>query len=115
MSHPTSTLVAANESTWRVDKFIVPQQAIPAFMARVHRIDRDLATMPGCRQNLVLTQTGGPGEFNVVTVVEWASAHAMAEAKATMQARYAEEGFQPEAFMREIGVKADLALYSQSV
>ena len=87
---------------------------MPAFMARVHRIDRDLSAMHGCKQNLVLTQTGGPGEFNVVTIVEWASTQAMAEARATMQARYAEEGFEPEAFMQEIGVRADLALYSKA-
>jgi hypothetical protein len=114
MNTATPVTSATSQSTWRVDKFIVPQQAVPAFMARVHRIDRDLSSMPGCKQNLVLTQTGGPGEFNIVTIVEWASEEAMSEARATMQARYAEEGFQPEAFMKEIGVKADLALYSES-
>ena len=46
-------------------------------------------------RNLVLTQSEGPGEFNVVTIVEWASAEAMAQAKATMQAHYASESFDP--------------------
>ncbi len=72
------------------------------------------APLPGCQQNLVLTQTGGPGEFNVVTVVEWASTQAIVAAQDVMQKRYAEEGFDPAAFMRRLGVRADLGLYNSA-
>jgi hypothetical protein len=54
-------------------------------------VDRLLAAQPGCKQSPVLTQTEGPGEFNVVTIVEWADAAAMANTRATMQAHYARE------------------------
>jgi heme-degrading monooxygenase HmoA len=97
---------------YRVDKFIVPPAAMPAFMARLEYTRRALGELPGCRQNLVLTQTAGPGEFNVVTIVEWASQQALAEARAAMQARYAQEGFDTAAFLAQLGVRADLAVYA---
>jgi hypothetical protein len=70
--------------------------------------------VPGCQQNLVLTQTGGTGEFNVVTVVEWASAQAMDAAKAIVQKKYAEEGFDPASFMQRLEVRADMGVYGNA-
>jgi hypothetical protein len=101
-----------NPSVFRIDKFVVPPAAMSAFMARVFRIQRLLGALPGCKQNLVLTQTGGPGEFNVVTLVEWASAQAMSDAKSSIDAQYAGEGFDPASFMTSLGVRGDLALYT---
>lgn len=106
--------MSESTSLFRVDKFAVPAASLSAFLERVHNVDRLLARQPGCRQNLVLTQTEGPGEFNVVTIVEWASAEAMARAKATMQAQYASEGFDPPAFMKGLGVRGDLSVYCRA-
>lgn len=99
-------------STYRIDKFAVPQTALAPFIARVRKVQRLLDSQPGCRQNLVLTQTGGSGEFNVVTIVEWASAAEMGYARDILHRHYAAEGFEPETFMRSLGVRADLALYA---
>lgn len=106
--------MCVSTSLFRVDKFAVPAASLSAFLARVHNVDRLLAKQTGCRQNLVPTQSEGPGEFNVVTIVEWASAEAMAQAKATMQAHYASEGFDPPAFMKSLGVRGDLSVYSRA-
>ena len=106
--------MSVSTSLFRVDKFAVPPASLSAFLARVHIVDRLLAKQPGCRQNLVLTQSEGSGEFNVVTIVEWASAEVMAQAKATMQAHYASEGFDPPAFMKSLGVRGDLSVYSRA-
>ena len=65
----------------------------------------------GCRQNLVLTQPDLAGEFNVMTLVEWSHESHFAAAKAVMQARYAQERFDPAAFMQQLGVQADLGTY----
>lgn len=107
--------MSAPASLFRVDKFAVPAASLGAFLARVHDVDRQLARQPGCRQNLVLTNTDGPGEFNVVTIVEWESAQTMAQAKANMQAQYASEGFDPPAFMKRLGVRGDLSVYSRHI
>lgn len=96
---------------YRIDKFAVPAESMDRFMDRVEFTRRALAALPGCGQNLVLRQTGGPGRFNVVTIVEWASEEAIASAHAVMQRHYAEEGFDPAAFIRSLDVEADLALY----
>ena len=56
----------------------------------------------------------GPGEFNVVTIVEWVNTQAIVAATAVMQKKYAEEGFDPSAFMQTLGVRADLGLYSKA-
>ena len=98
-------------SVYRIDKFAVPQDALAAFLERLRWVDQALGAMPGCKQSLVLTQLGDTSEFNVTTVVEWASPEAMAAAKALIQKRYAEEGFNPPAFMQRLGVKADMGLY----
>jgi len=99
-------------SLFRVDTFEVPAAALPAFLERVHLSDRLLAELPGCLQHRVLTRAGdGPG-YDVVTIVEWANAAAMAAAKTAVQHRYAEEGFDPPAFMRGLGVKASMGSYA---
>ncbi len=90
----------------------MPTAAASAFLAQLQRVQRVLDTLSGCKQNLILTQTAGPGEFNVVTVVEWATQAAMAEAKSFMQAHYAREGFDAATFMASLGVRADLATYT---
>ena len=114
-AHPTKKEITMNTTStplYRVDKFIVPPAAMPAFMTRVDHTRRLLDTQPGCLQNLVLTQTAGPGEFNVVTIVGWADAHALAQAKAAMQACYAQEGFDTAAFIAQHGIRADMAVYA---
>lgn len=109
MSIPSTA--ALSSSVFRVDRFVVPAEALPAFLDKVRGTQRTLDTLAGCRQNLVLSRTGGGGEFNVVTVVEWASAEAMAAAQVVMQRKYAEEGFEPGAFMHSLGVRADMGVY----
>lgn len=97
---------------FRFDRFAVPQDALPAFMRRLRWIDEALGKLPGCRQNWVMTDCSGGGEFNVATLVEWSSPEAMAAARTQIQRRYAEEGFDPTEFMRRLGVRADMGLFA---
>jgi hypothetical protein len=111
---PNESSTRNSASVFRIDKFVVPADALPTFIEQVHRTQRALGTIPGCQQNLVLTQTVGSGEFNVVTVVEWVNPQALDAAKAVMQRKYAEEGFDATAFMRGLGVRADMGIYSNA-
>jgi heme-degrading monooxygenase HmoA len=111
MSSPEA-ITTTTQSTFRIDKFIVPHAAVSAFLSQVQRVQQALDAQPGCRQNLVLSQPAGDGGMKVVTIVEWSSADAMAAARSSMQARYAREGFDPAAFMKELGVSADLGVYT---
>lgn len=111
---PNASSVTASASVFRIDTFVVPADTLPTFMEQVHRIQRILGTVPGCQQNLVLTQAGDTREFNVMTLVEWVSTEAMVAAKAVMHERYAEEGFDPPSFMQRLGVRAHMALYREA-
>jgi heme-degrading monooxygenase HmoA len=86
---PKESSAPASHSVFRIDKFVVPSQAISAFVERIHHVQRMLGEQPGCLQKHVLTQTGDSSEFDVVTVVEWASADAVAAAQAVMQEQLA--------------------------
>ena len=103
----------APESVFRIDKFAVPATALPDFMPRLRRIAGLLAQRPGCLQNLVLVASDPSAEFNVLTLVEWEDAQAMTSARAAVQAEYAQEGFDPAAFMRQLGVRADMGSFER--
>lgn len=111
--HSDSSLTVTS-SLFRIDKFIVPPAAMAPFLARVQHVKDLLDTVPGCKQNLMLTQNGGPGEYNVVTIVEWENADAVSHAQAFMKQRYAEEAFDPAAYMISLGVRADLGMYADA-
>lgn len=108
-------MVEASQAVYRVDKFIVPASARDEFMARVMMIKSLLQAMPGCRQNLVLERTAGPGAFNVVTFVEWQDVETLAAAKVNVAARYKEMNFDPQEFISRLGVTADIANYGACV
>ena len=101
----------APDSVFRIDRFSVPPAAAPAFMDRLRRIHGWLDEQPGCFQNLVLVANEPSAEFNVLTLVEWQDAQALTAARTAVQARYAQEGFDPAAFMRALGVRADLGSF----
>jgi hypothetical protein len=68
-----------------------------------------LKAQPGFPQDFVLQQSSGPGEFNFVTLVEWASQEAIENARAAVLALHREMNFNPQEMFARIGIKADLA------
>jgi heme-degrading monooxygenase HmoA len=111
---PNESSTPASASLFRIDKFVVPSPSISAFVERIHHVQRMLGELPGCLQKHVLTQTGDSSEFDVVTVVEWASADAIAAAQAAMQQRLASEGFDLQAFRKKLGVRGDSGMYREA-
>ena len=77
-------------------------------VARTHEL---LGQQPGLMQNIVLEQTSGTGEFNIVTFVEWDSQESFDQAKAEMAKKFARMNFNPQNEISRLGVKADLANY----
>jgi hypothetical protein len=103
--------VTTSPATFRIDRFDVPRPALEPFMARLRITQQLLDAREGCRQNLVLLGAEQGDAIAVVTIVEWASDDAMTAAKAAMQAHYAREGFDPAAFMRDLGIRPDMRAY----
>jgi heme-degrading monooxygenase HmoA len=94
-----------------VDKFVVPDQARVEFWANVRRTHAVLRTQPGFLADNLLEQSSGPGRFNVVTIVRWASAEDLAVARSAVERSHQEADFRPAEFFRQAGIEADLANY----
>jgi len=73
-----------SETVYRVDKFVVPTGARKSFWKERDARTRCSRAQPGFLQDLILEQSSGPGEFNFVTVVEWASQEAVENARAAV-------------------------------
>ena len=101
----------SSATVFRVDKFIVPAPVLGAFVDQMQQIQRTLRNLPGCLRATVLTQTGGAGEFNALTVVEWENDEAVAAAQQIVQKKFTEEGFDPKTFVQSLGARSDLGLY----
>lgn len=104
-----------SEQVYRIDKFKVPEPARAEFIQKI-RIPREfIRIQPGFIEEFVFEQTGGPGEFNFVTVAVWESASALDTARQAAAAKYREIGFKPAELFDRLGIEADLANYSQLV
>ena len=108
-SHPSSQ----SGRVYRVDKFVVPPQARDEFIGKVRSIHELLRTMPGFLQDFVLEQSGGPGEFNFVTLVEWQGPEFVEPAKAVVMAEHRKTGFNPQELFARLGIRADIANYQR--
>ena len=108
------SIAIKSSSVFRVDKFVVPAASLDAFIAGMHYVHAILADLPGSLQRHILTQTGGDGEFNVVTFLEWSDAEAVEAAVAQVQTRFTEDGFDPKKMVAELGIRADQGFYQKS-
>lgn len=98
---------------YRIDKFVVPSSARSEFIEKVRSTHEFLRTLPGFIQDSVFEKTGGPGEFNFVTIAVWESAEAIDAAKKAVMAKHEDIGFSPDEMFARLGIKADLVTYKQ--
>ena len=74
---------------YRIDKFVVPDEARQAFIDAVDETDAVMRAQPGFVRHELLEQVGGPGEFNFVTVAAWESDLVIPEVAAVIGRRHA--------------------------
>jgi hypothetical protein len=98
-------------SVFRVDKFVVPANARGEILAKVRLTHELLRQQQGFVQDYLLEQSSGPGEFNLVTIVEWQSQAAVDKVVPIIKAAHARIGFDPQETIARLGVKADIANY----
>ena len=109
------SLAAPQTALYRIDKFVVPTASLGEFAALVGRTHEILQRQDGFVRDMVLEQISGPGEFNIVTLVEWAD-HRSYQAAAEAIARFHEEiGFDRRATVNRLGVEADIGVYRESL
>jgi heme-degrading monooxygenase HmoA len=102
-----------SERIYRVDKFIVPSGAREEFIEKARRTHALLKMQPGFLQDFVLEQSSGPGEFNFVTIVEWANQDSVENARAAVVKLHREMDFTPQEVFARLDIKADLANYKR--
>lgn len=103
----------AGAPLYRVDKFIVPAAGRDEFLGRVRDTHAVLRQQEGFLQDMILEQSSGPGAFNIVTLVEWASADVVARVSEAVAKHHAEIGFDRQETIARLGITADIANYSR--
>ncbi len=101
----------ADSRLFRIDKFDVPATSREAFIEKLTASHAALDQAAGRRRNYVLEKVSGPGRYNIVTFVEWESEAAYEAARAAARARQEASGFDPQSFLQQLNVSADLANY----
>src|SRR3984893_4537754 len=101
-----------SDRIYRVDKFAVPSGAREEFLDKARRTHALLKAQPGFLQDFVLEQSSGPGEFNFVTMVEWASQEAVEKARAAVAALHRGMNFDAKELFARTGIRADIANYT---
>jgi hypothetical protein len=100
-------------SVFRVDKFVVPAAAREEILAKVRMTHELLRRQQGFVQDFLLEQFSGPGEFNLVTIVEWEGQAAVDKVVPIVKAEHARIGFNPQETITRLGVRADIANYQR--
>ncbi|TPN79640.1 antibiotic biosynthesis monooxygenase [Mesorhizobium sp. CU2] len=100
-------------SVFRVDKFVVPAEAREEILGKVRMTHELLRRQDGFVRDFVLEQFSGPGEFNIVTMVEWESQEAVEKVVPIVKAAHERIAFSPQETIARLGVKADIANYQR--
>lgn len=100
-------------SVFRVDKFVVPAEAREEILRKVRATHELLRLQEGFVQDFLLEQFSGPGEFNLVTIVEWENQAAVDNVVPIVKAAQALVGFNPQETLTRLGVRADIANYQR--
>jgi hypothetical protein len=99
---------------YRVDKFDVPDESRDEFWASVRRTHAVLREQPGFLDDVLLEKYSGSGRFNVVTIVRWSSADALASAGGGVRDPPPAAEFRPAEFLVRAGIDSDLANYREA-
>ena len=100
-------------SVFRVDKFVVPAAAREEILVKVRTTHELLRQQQGFVQDFLLEQFSGPGEFNLVTIVEWESQAAVDKVVPIVRAAQERVAFNPQETIARLGVRADIANYQR--
>jgi hypothetical protein len=106
-------LARAPTTLFRVDKFMVPAAARDEFLDQVSRTGALLGTLDGCLQSHILEQESRSGDVNIITIVEWDRAESSERARHEVRAMQRRMGVDPQEMLLRLGIRADMASYSQ--
>lgn len=106
-------MTQSDSHVFRVGIYAIPDEARDEFLRQLLSKDDTLRAQPGFVQTSVLEQSGGPGKFNLVTIVEWESQDDYEKALETIGARHERRNFDPQELLSRLGIEADFAIFTQ--
>ncbi len=101
------------ERIYRVNRFQVPCTARGEFLEQIKNMNALLRQQPGFIQELLLEQEDAQG-FSFVAITEWRDSQATEEARAAVLAQQQKTGFNAQAMLSRLGIRAEFASYSAS-
>lgn len=99
------------QRVYRIDRFLVPDAAREAFLARVGETHDLLRMQPGFLRDLLLEEEAGPGVVSIITFVEWENQRAIDNARRSVSAMHERTGFNPKAALAQWGLRAEIGLF----
>ena len=98
-----------------IDRFIVPQPAIDAFMQRVNYNRNFIKKLPGFVHDAAYQHKDEKGNLIFVTVAVWENESVINNAKAAVQAEYKRIGFNMPQFLEQTGITIERGIYEEVV
>jgi heme-degrading monooxygenase HmoA len=96
---------------YRLDRFVVPQNAREEFLMRVGQTHEILRAQPGFVQDFLIERSGEDGATVIVTMVEWDSQETVDRVVPVVQAAHRDMGFSPKETIARLGITAELGIY----
>ena len=109
MSTAPETAVVA--PLYRINKYTVPVEARQQFVELVDKTLAVIRKQDGYVKDLFLEQHAGPGQFDFITMIEFASADVAPKVAAALGEFDRNLGLDREALMKTLGIRTDFASY----
>lgn len=103
---------AASQPLYRVNKFAVPPEARDEFLDLVAKTFAVIRSQEGHVRDWILEQNSGPGVFNFVTMIEFASEE-VAPGVVALAALDRELRLDREAMMGRLNIRTDFGSYKR--
>lgn len=97
-----------------IDKFVVPEESLAAFLQAVRQSAAFLRTLPGFVEGFVYEKREGDSRHNVVTTAVWQDEEAYQNAKKAAAEGFKKIGFNPPEIMKSLRVEMERAVYRRS-
>ncbi|HEV7318528.1 MAG TPA: antibiotic biosynthesis monooxygenase [Ensifer sp.] len=96
---------------YRINKYTVPLEARQQFVELVDKTLAVIRKQDGYVKDLFLEQHAGPGQFDFITMIEFASADVAPKVAAALVDYDRQLGLDREALMKTLGIRTDFASY----
>jgi heme-degrading monooxygenase HmoA len=119
--HPTTFRWNISESTEEkvvekilIDRFIVPEESIAAFLSEIRKSASILRRMPGYVEGFIYEKKDGASRHNMVTTAVWQNEEAFETAKKTAMAEFHKIGFNPQEIIARLKIEMERGVYERS-